>query len=98
MTGTVENEYNALVEALKASEYTKNEAIIILKEYNDTLFRNNIPNDQRHGVALTTADFIKRVQNYHWKFAHGFYGNWAKSAIESKKGEVEEYDDHYSGC
>jgi len=88
MTATVEDEYNALVEALKASEYTKNEAILILKEYNDTIIRNNIVDDQRYGVAMTTADFTKRVRNHDWKFAHGFFGNWAKHAIEQKDQDV----------
>lgn len=98
MTGTVEDEFNALVDALNKSEYTKEESILILKEYANVLFLNNIPTDQRRGVAMTTGDFIKRVRKHDWKFAHGFYGNWAKSAIQSKKGEVEEYDDHYAGC
>jgi hypothetical protein len=88
MTATVEDEFNALVEALCASEYTKNEVACILKEYMHTLIRNNIPDDQRYGVAMTTADFTKRVKKYDWRFTHGFYGNWAKAAIEAKDQDV----------
>lgn len=83
MSGTVEDEFNALVEALKASEYDKNESILILKEYVDTVIRNNVPDNQRYGVSMTAGAFTKRVRKHDWKFAHGFFGNWAKSHLES---------------
>ena len=84
MAGSVEDEFNALVEALNQSEYTKEESILILKEYANVLFRNNIPLEQRLGVAMTTGDFIKRVRKHDWKFAHGFFGNWAKAHAEDQ--------------
>lgn len=98
MSGTVEDEFNALAESLNKSEYTKEQSVLILKEYVNVLIQNNIPLDQRRGVAMTTGDFTKRVRKHDWKFANGFFGNWAKSAVEGKKGEVDEYDDHYAGC
>jgi hypothetical protein len=82
MPGVLEEEFNDLVDALNKSEYTKEESILILKEYTNTLFTNSVPGISRPGASMITADFIKRVRNYHWKFAHGFYGNWAKHAIE----------------
>lgn len=88
MPATVEDEFNNLVEAIRQSEYTRDEALLILKEYIGAIYRNNIPDDQRYGVAMTTADYNKKVRSYHWKFAHGFYGNWAKAAIEAKDQDV----------
>lgn len=88
MTATVEDEINALAKALSDSEYTKNEVVLIVKEYIGTIARNNISDDQRYNVAVTTADFTKRVRNHDWKFAHGFYGNWAKSVLEQKDQDV----------
>ena len=84
MTGSVEDEFNALVDALNRSHYDKNESILILKEYANVLFRNNIPLEQRLATAMTTGDFIKRVRNHDWKFAHGFFGNWAKEHEEDQ--------------
>lgn len=84
MTAPVEDELNALVESLKASEYNKNESILILKEYVNVLFQNNLATNQRYGVSMTTADFTKRVKKHDWKFAQGFFGNWAKSVEEDQ--------------
>ncbi len=98
MAGNVEDEINALVDALNKSEYTKEQSVLILKEYVNVIIRNNVQDAMRYPVSMTTGDFTKRVRKHDWKFANGFFGNWAKSAIEGKKGEVEDYDDHYSGC
>ena len=85
MTGTVEEEFNALVEALNKSEYTKEQSILILKEYVDVLIANKlIDGDRRSSVALVTMDFTKRVKRNDWKFAHGFFGNWAKEHEEDQ--------------
>lgn len=94
---TVEDQYNALVAALNESDYTKNESLLILKEYNS--FITNILNtDQRSEIAEVTAVFIKRVESYDWKFAHGFYGNWAKSASEKKGEDIDASDVNEVGC
>ena len=100
MTGSVEDEFNALVDALNRSEYDKNESILILKEYANVLFQNNIGINQRYGVAMTTTDFTKRVNNHDWKFAHGFFGNWAKSHAEAqqKKVPLDPFDVDEMGC
>ena len=84
MAGSVEDEFDALVDALNKSEYTKEESILILKEYTNALFRNNIPLEQRLGTAMTTGDFTKRVRKHDWKFPHGFFGNWAKAHVEDQ--------------
>lgn len=88
MPAPVEDELNVLVESLRASEYTKDDSILILKEYINVLIQNNLESNQRYGVGMTTADFTKRVKKHDWKFAHGFYGNWAKHAIDQKDQDV----------
>lgn len=55
----------------------------------------------RWGASVQFGDFIKEARRPRKKGrseseAMGFFGNWAKSREE--KVEVEEYDDHYSGC
>ena len=101
MSGTVEDEFNALVKALNESEYTKNEAVLILKEYVDVLIANKlIDGDRRSSVALVTMDFTKRVKRNDWKFAHGFFGNWAKSHAEAQQNKVplDPFDVDEMGC
>ena len=96
MAGTVETEYDALVKALNESKYTKEEATQILSEYMNAILSNEcIASDRRSAASMITGDFIKRVRQYEWKFAHGFFGNWAKHHEESV---IDEIDDHYSGC
>lgn len=97
MAGVVENEYDALVDALNKSDYTKSECLTILGEYTKTIISNNVPSNERHGVSLTTADFINRVRKHDWKFAHGFFGNWAKNVQEKNVKDISyEVDD--VGC
>lgn len=84
MTGTVEEELNALVENIRKSEYDKDESVLILKEYIGDVIRNNLNDVQRYPVAMTTMDFTKRVKKHDWKFAHGFFGNWAKDHEEDQ--------------
>lgn len=98
MAGPVNEEFDALVKVLNESNYSKEESIHILGEYVKSIISNNVPMDQRWGASMITGDFIKRVRQHDWKFANGFFGNWAKSAVEGKKGKVEEYDDGYTGC
>ena len=88
MAGSVEEEIDALVDALNQSEYTKEESTLILKQYMDAIIRNNVMEVMRYPVAMTTADFTKRVKNHDWKFSRGFFGNWAKHAIEEKDQDV----------
>lgn len=83
------NELNDLVNALTKSEYTKEESILILKEYIQSI------TDMGADYIDTSNKFIKRINEYYWKFPHGFYGNMVKSTQEDV---VEEYEDHYAGC
>ena len=97
MSGTVENSINVLVKELKDNrKVDKDDAL----EYIGYVFRlivaNNVPLDQRHGAAMTIDACIKNVRGGDFRRAEGFFGNWAKQLDE--KGEVSEYDDHYSGC
>lgn len=88
MAGSVEDEINALVDALNRSEYTKEDSVLILKEYMGIIVRNNVESVMHYPVAMTTADFTKRVKNHDWKFARGFFGNWAKHTLEEKDQDV----------
>ena len=88
MAASVEEELNALVDALNKSQYDKNQSILILKQYMGNIVRNNVESSMHYPVAMTTADYTKRVKNYDWKFATGFYGNWAKHALEEKDQDV----------
>jgi hypothetical protein len=98
MSGTIENSINVLIKELKDNrKVDKDEAL----DYAGYVFRlitqNNIPLDQRHGAAMTVDDCIKKIRGGNFLRAEGFFGNWAKQ-LEEKKGEVDEFDDHYSGC
>ena len=97
MSGPVENSINVLIKELKDNrKVDKDEAL----EYVGYVFRlitqNNIPLDQRHGASLTVDDCLKNVRGGNFRRAEGFLGNWAKQLDE--KGEVSDYEDHYSGC
>ena len=97
MSGTVENSVNVLVKELKDNrKVDKDDAL----EYIGYVFRliisNNIPLDQRHGAAMTVDACTKNVRGGNFRRAEGFFGNWTKQLDE--KGEVSDYDDHYSGC
>ena len=97
MSGTVENSINVLVSELKNNrKVDKDEAIDYVGFVFRLITQNNIPLDQRHGASLTVDDCIKKVRGGNFRRAEGFFGNWAKQLDE--KGEVSEYDDHYSGC
>jgi hypothetical protein len=84
----VEDEINALVDALNKSEYTKEESNLILNQYINAVIRNGVQDVMRYPIAMTTMDFTKRVKAHEWKFARGFFGNWAKHAIEEKDQDV----------
>jgi len=97
MSGTVENSINVLVSELKNNrKVDKDEAL----EYVGYVFRlisqNNIPLDQRHGASLTVDACVNNIRGGNFRRAEGFLGNWSKQLDE--KGEVTEYEDHYSGC
>jgi len=97
MSGTVENSINVLVSELKNNrKVDKDDAL----EYVGYVFRlisqNNIPLDQRHGASLTVDACINNIRGGNFRRAEGFLGNWSKQLDE--KGEVTEYEDHYSGC
>lgn len=97
MSGPVENSINVLIKELKNNrKIDKDEAL----EYIGYVFRlitqNNVSSDQRHGAAMTVDACTKNVRSGNFRRAEGFFGDWAKQLDE--KGEVTDYDDHYSGC
>ena len=55
----------------------------------------------RWGMSMRLASLGKDARQLRKKNreASGFFGNWAKHHEENnKKGEVDDYDDHYAGC
>ena len=51
----------------------------------------------RSGASMTVDACISKVRGNDFRRAEGFFGNWA-AQLDDKKGEVSDYDDHYSGC
>ena len=97
MSGTVENSINVLVKELKDNrKVDKDEALDYIGYVFRLIISNNVPLDQRWGAAMTIDDCLKKARGGNFRRAEGFFGNWAKQLDE--KGEVSEYDDHYSGC
>ena len=97
MSGIVENSINVLVSELKANrKIDKDESLDYIGYVFRLITQNNVPLDQRHGAAMTVDACTKNVRGGNFRHAEGFFGNWAKQLDE--KGEVTDYDDHYSGC
>ena len=98
MSGTVENSVNVLIKELKDNrKVDKDDALDYIGYVFRLIISNNVPLDQRHGAAMTVDDCLKNVRGGNFRRAEGFFGNWAHQ-LDEKKGEVTEYDDHYSGC
>ena len=97
MTGTVENNINVLIKELKDNrKVDKDDALDYVGYVFRLIVANNVPLDQRQGAAMTIDACIKNVRGGNFRRAEGFFGNWANQL--DKKGEVTDYDDHYSGC
>lgn len=89
MPGKLENEYDVLVKELNESKYTKEESVQILSEYIKALLSNEcIASERRSAASMITSNFTKRVRIHEWKFAHGFFGNWAKHHEENESFDV----------
>lgn len=80
MVGVLEDEIDTMAGALARSKYSKEESIHIMKEYTKFLMACD---GNRHNASMITADYTKRIEKHSWKFPHGFFGNWAKSRMES---------------
>jgi hypothetical protein len=97
MTGTVENNINVLIKELKDNrKVDKDDALDYVGYVFRLIVANNVPLDQRQGAAMTIDACTKNVRGGNFRRAEGFFGNWANQL--DKKGEVTDYDDHYSGC
>ena len=98
MSGTVENSINVLVKELKDNrKVDKDHALDYIGYVFRLISQNNIPLDQRQGAAMTVDACANKVRGNDFRRAEGFFGNWA-AQLDDKKGEVSDYDDHYSGC
>ena len=98
MSGPIENSINILIKELKDNrKVDKDEALDYIGYVFRLISQNNIPLDQRKGAAMTVDDCLKKVRGGNFRRAEGFFGNWS-AQLNDKKGEVTDYDDHYSGC
>jgi hypothetical protein len=94
--GPVENNINLLIAELNKDQITKEHALDYLGHVFRLITTNNISLDQRHGASMTVDEFLKRARGGDFRFADGFYGNWAKQ-LEEEKG-VDSFDVNDIGC
>lgn len=73
---TVENNINLLISELKQSKLTKDQSLDYLGHVFRTITKNNV--DDRNDAALTINDYLKKVRSGDFRYASGFFGNWAK--------------------
>lgn len=75
---TVENNINLLISELKQSKLTRDQSLDYLGHVFRLITTNNVASDQRVGAALTVNDFLKKTRDGDFRYASGFFGNWAK--------------------
>ena len=79
---TVENNINLLISELKKSNLTKEKSLDYLGHVVRTITQNNINGEQRNDAASTVNDYLKNTRAGDFRYASGFFGNWAKHAEE----------------
>ena len=94
--GPVENNINLLIAELNKDQITKEHALDYLGHVFRLITTNNISLDQRHGASMTVNEFLKKARGGDFRYAEGFYGNWAKQLEEEKKDIG--YDVNDVGC
>lgn len=94
--GPVEENINLLIAELKEEKITKEHALDYLGHVFRIITTNNVSLDQRLGAALTVNSFLTKARAGDFRYAEGFYGNWAKQ-LQEEKG-VDSYDVNDVGC
>lgn len=79
---SVENNINLLIAELKKSCQSKEQSLDYLGHVFRTITKNNVGSDHRNGAALTVNDYLKKARAGDFRYASGFFGNWAKHAEE----------------
>lgn len=92
----VENNINLLIAELKKNNIDKEHALDYLGHVFRLITTNNVSLNQRWGASLTVNNFLKKARGGDFRYAEGFYGNWAKQLEEEKKDIGYEVDD--VGC
>lgn len=96
--GPVENNINLLISELKRNrKVDKDEALDYVGHVFRTIVGNNVSLDQRHGAAMTVNAFLTKARGGDFRYAEGFFGNWAKQLEEEKKGP-DLFDVDEMGC
>lgn len=93
--GPVEDTINLLIMELKNNSIPKEHALDYLGHVFRLITTNNIPLNQRNGASMTVNEFLNKARGGDFRYADGFYGNWAKQ-LEEEKGVDYEVDD--VGC
>ena len=81
---TVENNINLLIAELNKSNLTKEQSLDYLGHVFRTITKNNVPLQDRPGSALTVNDYLKKARCGDFRYASGFFGNWAKHHEEDQ--------------
>ena len=92
----VENNINLLIAELKKNNIDKEHALDYLGHVFRLITTNNISLDQRWGASMTVDNFLRKARGGDFRYAEGFYGNWAKQLEEEKKDIG--YDVNDVGC
>lgn len=89
---SVENNINLLISELKRSNLGKDQSLDYLGHVFRTITKNNV--DDRKSAALTVNDYLKKARGGDFRYASGFFGNWAKHSEEN----IESFDVNDTGC
>lgn len=85
---SVENNINLLIKELNGSNLTKAQSLDYLGHVFRSITKNNVEQSEKNNAALTVNDFLKKARGGDFRYASGFYGNWAKSSLEKKDEDV----------
>jgi len=75
----VENNINLLISELKQSKLSRDQSLDYIGHVFRTITKNNVADaEARKGAALTVNDYLKKTRDGDFRYASGFFGNWAK--------------------
>ena len=81
---TVENNINLLIQELNKSNLTKEQSLDYLGHVFRTTTKKVISLSDRSYVALSVNEYLKNARAGDFRYANGFYGNWAKHREEDQ--------------
>jgi|688.fasta_scaffold00075_107 hypothetical protein len=81
---TVENNINLLIAELNKSNLTKEQSLDYLGHVFRTTTKKVVSNSDRSYVALSVDEYLKKARAGDFRYASGFFGNWAKHHEEDQ--------------